>query len=249
VYLSKLRCEDGSPPLFYRIGNYGSRNPLPEQKPGESREEFFKRVPRSATLRGVPLKPGETDYHIVDGYRLSCKGVQHTLLLDMYHCDGKHSSVAPPGFSIVQFSIDQPAPNVARGADPTPIEGKTWQLSDLTGFPGFEFIEWPRKRAPNFRLEPSGKLIIFDGCNDFTTDYVSTSDSITVGRGWMGTQLGCNKASGDSRNKFNALFRGTVTWRIVGGQLQLLDKVGQVEAVFQCKVNCSDPKPSTRTSP
>ena len=36
------------------------------------------------------------------------------------------------------FASLQLQPNVARGADPTPIEGKTWQLRDLTGPPGFD---------------------------------------------------------------------------------------------------------------
>ena len=102
-YLSRLRCEDGSPPLFARVGSYGSRNPLPEAKTGESGEEYAKRVSGSSSaLRGAPLKPGEVDYHVVDGYRLSCKGVQSMLFLDMYHCVGSSLSVSPAGFSIVQ---------------------------------------------------------------------------------------------------------------------------------------------------
>ena len=108
-YLSRLRCEDGSPPNFERVGSYGSRNPLPEAKTGESGEEYAKRVSGSSSaLRGAPLKPGETDYHVVDCYRLSCKGIQSTLFMDMYHCAGKPLSVAPAGFSIVPPAPSKP---------------------------------------------------------------------------------------------------------------------------------------------
>lgn len=135
------------------------------------------------------------------------------------------------------FASLQLQPNVARGADSTPIEGKTWQLNDLTGFPGFdaELRRAPHRRAPHFRLGPGSKFLIYDGCNDFRGDYVSTSDSITV-RTWVGTQVACTgRQFRTDSDKFMALFEGTVTWRIVGGELQLLNKVGQVEAVFIAK--------------
>jgi heat shock protein HslJ len=124
------------------------------------------------------------------------------------------------------FALLQLQPNVARGADPTPIEGKTWQLSELRGFPSLD----SDLRAAEVRLEPGSKITIHHGCYLVGGDYFSTSDSITVNISWSSRVL-CFLGS-EASDKFTTLFRGTVTWRIVGGKLQLLNKVGQVAAVF-----------------
>ena len=98
AYLANLRCSDGGVPQFRRVGNFGQRNPFP---PGFTMEQQGALM--EGLLRGAPpvLKPGESDYHIVDGYELTC-GTRKTLVyMDMYHCGNSQSLPPPQGFSTV----------------------------------------------------------------------------------------------------------------------------------------------------
>jgi hypothetical protein len=97
-YLSRLRCPSGSAPEFKRLGSYGTRTDRSETM---TSAEYNKRIAGSmAGLQGTPLRPGDDDYHIVDGYDVSCGETRYKLYMDMYHCPSKPPSRLPPGFTV-----------------------------------------------------------------------------------------------------------------------------------------------------
>lgn len=95
AYLGLLACADGTRPSFKRIGSFGSRLDYPKNLTKEQEAEIT-----LALLSGRALKPGEPDYHIVDGYELACGEVKRTVYMDMYHCQGTPPAQAPTGFSL-----------------------------------------------------------------------------------------------------------------------------------------------------
>jgi hypothetical protein len=97
-YLSRLLCSSGQAAGFKRIGSFGNRTERPANM---SDAEFYKQSAGSFPgLRGAPLKPGEVDYHIVDGYEIACGELRQKIYLDMYHCPGQSQSMAPLGFTL-----------------------------------------------------------------------------------------------------------------------------------------------------
>jgi hypothetical protein len=94
-YLSRLICPTGHHPTFERGGSFGTRNPSDNL----SEAELDKML--EANMSGRELQPGETDYHVVDGYDVTCPDSKATIYLDMYHCSGPRPSVPPQGFTIV----------------------------------------------------------------------------------------------------------------------------------------------------
>lgn len=100
-YLARLICSDGESPTFYRVGNFGMRNPLDidesaELTPQEQRE-LESRIMDSNRL----LQEGEIDIHIVDGYEVDCRDQKIMLYLDMYHCAQPVPEYAPARFGLL----------------------------------------------------------------------------------------------------------------------------------------------------
>src|SRR5262245_16552810 len=92
AYLARLVCSStGIPPAFDRLGGYGPRNELPADQPLSE---------QIASARRDPLNPGETDYHVIDGYEVACGTAKRMLYFDMYHCHQPTPKEAPPGFSL-----------------------------------------------------------------------------------------------------------------------------------------------------
>lgn len=80
VYLSALRCPDGSKPRAVRLGNVGTRmNPIDPNDP----RILLQMDPER------PLAPGEPDLHIVEAVEARCPGATFTLFFDMYHCPAR----------------------------------------------------------------------------------------------------------------------------------------------------------------
>jgi hypothetical protein len=95
AYLSRLVCPGGDPPSYKRVGSFGNRNDVPKKLPPNEEQALLERV-----MRGAPLQAGEVDYHVVDGYELSCGETRRILFLDMYHCHQLPPTVAPHGFTL-----------------------------------------------------------------------------------------------------------------------------------------------------
>jgi hypothetical protein len=51
-----------------------------------------------ASARGYPLQPGEVDYHVVDGYAVTCGTSKRLIYLDMYHCHQPPRTMRRPDF-------------------------------------------------------------------------------------------------------------------------------------------------------
>ena len=97
VYLRALRCADGEPARWRRLGSVGTRTPLAKADDPRLLEQMD---------AGHPLAPGEPDLHILDAVELSCvqAGPQHepvTIYLDIYHCPPREPP-APRGFTLAQ---------------------------------------------------------------------------------------------------------------------------------------------------
>jgi hypothetical protein len=95
AYLDLLQCSDGSPAAYRRVGNFGRRNNPPGNLSQEQQSELLLR-----TIGGAPLRPGEQDYHVVDGYEVSCGAVKRMIYTDMYHCHQAPPTEAPRGFQL-----------------------------------------------------------------------------------------------------------------------------------------------------
>ena len=91
AYLARLVCPTGEAATFDRAGTFGPRNDLPADLPLSE---------QIASARRDPLQPGEVDYHVVDGYEVSCGASKRLIYLDMYHCHQPPAGDAPPGFSL-----------------------------------------------------------------------------------------------------------------------------------------------------
>lgn len=91
AYLARLVCLTGEAATFDRLGTYGPRNDLPADQPLSE---------QVASARRDPLLPGEVDYHVVDGYEVTCGAAKRLIYLDMYHCHQPPPNTAPPGFSL-----------------------------------------------------------------------------------------------------------------------------------------------------
>jgi hypothetical protein len=93
-YLSRLICPAGDHPSFERFGSVGARNPTTNLSKAEKEKML------DADLSGRDLEPGETDYHIIDGFEVNCGESKATVYLDMYHCSSAPPTDAPVGFTI-----------------------------------------------------------------------------------------------------------------------------------------------------
>jgi hypothetical protein len=94
-YLARVRCPDGTTPTYRRIGSFGSRAELPKISNKEEEAAFLRRI-----ISRVALSPGETDYHVVDGYEVACGAITRIVYMDMYHCSQDPPSTAPSGFTL-----------------------------------------------------------------------------------------------------------------------------------------------------
>jgi hypothetical protein len=91
AYLARLVCPGGEAATYDRAGTFGPRNDLPSDKPLSE---------QVASARRDPLPPGEVDYHVVDGYEVTCGASKRLIYLDMYHCHQPPPKDAPPGLSL-----------------------------------------------------------------------------------------------------------------------------------------------------
>ena len=92
AYLDHLTCSDGSAVKYERTGSVGFRND-PKSKQDE-------KAVQAQMLGAKPIKSGQKDFHMVDGYEVECGVVKTVLHLDMYHCPEPKNQGAPPGFSL-----------------------------------------------------------------------------------------------------------------------------------------------------
>ena len=90
------RCPSGDRPSFQREGSVGPRNSIDNLTEAQAEAQLAK------SLGGAELEPGEIDYHVIDGYEVSCKDSKTTVYLDMYHCSSPAPSTSPQGFTIIE---------------------------------------------------------------------------------------------------------------------------------------------------
>eukprot|EP01136_Pigoraptor_vietnamica_P043504 Opistho-1_new@1698 len=79
AYLASLMCPSGQAPTFKRIGSMGSRTDPPKNLSKEQEQQLVEQL-----LSRRALAPGETDYHVIDAYELSCGEAKRTVYMDMY---------------------------------------------------------------------------------------------------------------------------------------------------------------------
>lgn len=96
-YLASLVCPDSSHPTFERQGSFGMRSPFPGPLSSEEANALLLRLMGDPTLR-----PGEPDFHMVDGYEVVCPDSTVFVYMDMYHCDAEGPPPAPPGFTLLR---------------------------------------------------------------------------------------------------------------------------------------------------
>jgi hypothetical protein len=92
AYLDRLVCPDGSAVKYARTGSVGFRN--------EPKSKQDEKAVQAQMLGAEPIKAGQKDFHMLDGYEVECGAVKTVLYLDMYHCPEPKNQGAPPGFSL-----------------------------------------------------------------------------------------------------------------------------------------------------
>jgi hypothetical protein len=106
AYLQRLRCAGDRAPAFERVRMSGYRTPR------NGPDDFQRSLDQVRSA--APLADGETDFHPVDLYAVTCPdaGAAKRLRFDMYHCaDGENTTVAPPGFELAPEAAEPPAPD------------------------------------------------------------------------------------------------------------------------------------------
>ena len=94
AYLDHVTCSDGSMVKYERTGSVGFRN--------EPKSKQDEKAVQAQMLGGKPIKPGQKDFHVLDGYEVECGAIKTVLYLDMYHCPEPKDQGAPPGFSLTR---------------------------------------------------------------------------------------------------------------------------------------------------
>jgi hypothetical protein len=92
AYLDRLRCADGRPALYERLGSVGFRN-----EPTTPEDE--KAVGDQMGNAG-PIPAGQKDFHILDAYDVRCTVQKITLYMDLYHCPEATRQRVPSGFTL-----------------------------------------------------------------------------------------------------------------------------------------------------
>ncbi len=127
---------------------------------------------------------------------------------------------------MVLQAVTQTAP-AAGGAQVSPDLGEIhWKLVRL----GKEIVlEGTSRREPYLRFSESA-VQGNAGCNTFRGTYVMTGSQLTF-PGLATTQMACPNM--DIERGFLKALGETTSWRMAGSQLELLDKAGDVVAVFE----------------
>jgi hypothetical protein len=94
AYLDRLQCADGSALSYRRIGSFGERTKIPDDFTDEEQAALFESV-----INGTQLRPGEPDYHVIDGYVVNCGTTERVIYMDMYHCSTPATVDVPAGFT------------------------------------------------------------------------------------------------------------------------------------------------------
>jgi hypothetical protein len=99
AYLDRLACSDGGAVKYQRTGSVGFRN--------EPKSKQDEKAVQAQMMSAEPIKPGQKDFHMLDGYEVACGAVKTLLYLDMYHCPEPKDQGAPLGFSLANAGKQQ----------------------------------------------------------------------------------------------------------------------------------------------
>ena len=104
------------------------------------------------------------------------------------------------------------------------LDNTAWVLASLSG--GASLATLPTARFEGGRVQGS------DGCNRYSAPYSTKGSSIEVGARGATTQMACPPDVMKQAEAFMAALSGARTYRVSGGQLQLLAADGAVLAAF-----------------
>ena len=108
------------------------------------------------------------------------------------------------------------------------IQGTYWRAVELAGAP---VPALPDKREAHLVFQPGGRFSGSDGCNRITGSYALKGESVTFGQ-VAGTQMACADTA-DLEQRFHSALKGTISWRILGGRLDLFGATGKPLAAFE----------------
>jgi heat shock protein HslJ len=109
-------------------------------------------------------------------------------------------------------------------AESPPLDGTAWILSLLPGLP-------VSGRSPTAQFEGT-RILGTDGCNRFSVPYTTRGASIEIGSNAAMTQMACEPEIMRQAEAYMAALGGARSYRISGGQLQLLGADGKALATF-----------------
>lgn len=127
--------------------------------------------------------------------------------------------------AIAVFALLSACATMTPAGSPPDLHGTAWVLSSLPGQslqPG---------AAPTAAFE-NGRVQGTDGCNRFSAPYTRTGSTLQVGSRGASTMMACAPAVMKQAEAFMGALTGARSYRVEGGQLQLLSAGGAVLATF-----------------
>lgn len=114
---------------------------------------------------------------------------------------------------------------VTPAGDPPDLNGTAWVLSALPG-------QTLQPGTPATARFEGGRVQGTDGCNRYTAPYTRTGSTLQVGSRGASTMMACAPTIMKQAEAFIGALTGARSYRIEGGQLQLLSGSGAVLATF-----------------
>ena len=109
----------------------------------------------------------------------------------------------------------------------TSLEG-SWLLTELDRNP-------VPSDANIYMIVDSDRLSGNDGCNQFSASYTLNGNSFSIGEDSMSTLMACEGPVMQRADEFNKSLQNSAKYKLTNNQLQLLDKGGEVLAVFEAQ--------------
>ena len=135
------------------------------------------------------------------------------------------STVRRAAFSLLPALVSACATTSGSGEQPA-LNGTAWVPS---GLPGRTMVSAPR--TPTIRFDDS-TASGSDGCNGYGAQYALDKGAFTFGERMMSTMIACEDAVMEQAKALADAVLGAHSYRVTGGNLELLAENGDVRATF-----------------
>lgn len=111
------------------------------------------------------------------------------------------------------------------GAAADPLAGTSWMLTDLGG-------RAVRSDTPITLRFEDGRAGGSDGCNNYSTAYTASADTLSIDKNVVSTLMACPEPVMQQASAYIAALTQAATYKVEGGQLTLFDAGGKALMTF-----------------